>query len=284
MIEIKDLTYSYQKDAPNEKAALKNINLTIPDGSVTAIIGHTGSGKSTLIQHLNGLLRPDSGDVVIDGENIKNFKIKDICKKVGIVFQYPENQLFEETVYKDIAFGPRNMGLDEKEVKKRVLSAAAMVKLNEETLLKSPFELSGGQMRRAAIAGALAMKPKILILDEPMAGLDGVGKAAVIEMIRNFCNKDKSRTVIFVSHSMEDTGKIAEQIIVMNDGQIEMRGSPDEVFSKEMRLREIGLDIPQITHVMKKLRALGYDVSEKSYTVKAAAEEINRLLAGGKNA
>lgn len=279
MIEIKNVSYSYKNEA-----ALKNINLAIPDGLTVALIGHTGSGKSTLIQQLNGLLRPDSGEIIIDGENIRDFKVKDICKKVGLVFQYPESQLFEETVYKDIAFGAKNFGLSEEEIRERVLSAAAMTGLSEDNLDKSPFELSGGQMRRAAIAGVLAMKPKILVLDEVMAGLDPKGKRSVMEMIRKLRSENKDMTVIFVSHSMEDAAVLADKIIVMNEGRIEMYADVAEVFTNEEKLVKIGLGIPQITAVMRKLREKGFDVSGDIYSVKSAAAEIKAFLAGESNA
>lgn len=283
MIEIKNLSYVYQKGTVSEHKALTDINLTIHDGETAAVIGHTGSGKSTLIQQLNGLLRPTHGRVLIDGKDIAGMKTKDICRRVGLVFQYPENQLFEETVYKDIAFGPKNLGLDDAEIKKRVSAAAAMVGLDEACFNKSPFELSGGQMRRAAIAGALAMKPKILVLDEPMAGLDGKGRKSVIDMIRKLRAENKDMTVIFVSHSMEDIAEVAERVIVMNRGKVEMDGTVSEVFSRSARLREIGLDTPAVTEVMRRLRSLGYNAAEM-YTVESAAAEIKRLLAGVTNA
>lgn len=279
MIEVKNVSYSYQNDV-----ALKDINLIIPDGLTVALIGHTGSGKSTLAEHLNGLLRPDSGEIFIDGRNIRDLKVKDICKTVGLVFQYPERQLFEETVYEDIAFGPKNLGLSGEEIKDRVLSAAAMTGLNEDSLKKSPFELSGGQMRRAAIAGVLAMKPKILILDEVMAGLDPKGKKSVMEMIKRLRNENKDMTVIFVSHSMEDAALLADKIIVMNEGRVEMYADVSEIFSNEKKLQKIGLGIPQITSVMRKLREKGYDVSDKIYSAEAAAAEIKAFLAGENNA
>lgn len=279
MIEVRNVSYSYQ-----DSAALKDINLVIPDGLTVALIGHTGSGKSTLAEHLNGLLRPDSGEIIIDGRNIRDLKVKDICKKVGLVFQYPEKQLFEETVYEDIAFGPKNLGLSEEKIKECVLSAAEMTGLNEDSLNKSPFELSGGQMRRAAIAGVLAMRPKILILDEVMEGLDPKGKRSVMEMIKRLRSENKDMTVIFVSHSMEDAAVLADKIIVMNEGRIEMYADVSEVFSNEERLVKIGLGIPQITSVMRKLREKGYDVSGDIYSVQSAATEIKAFLAGDNNA
>lgn len=278
MIEVKNLSYTY---AWSEHRALTDINLIIPDGEIAAIIGHTGSGKSTLIQNLNGLLKPSSGQILIDGEDISGLKSRDICQKAGLVFQYPENQLFEETVYKDIAFGLKNIGLDAEKTEERVLSAADMVGLDRDSLSKSPFELSGGEMRRAAVAGVIAMKPKILILDEPAAGLDPKGRDTMFDMIKRLHGGRKDMTVIFVSHSMEDAARLANHIIVMNNGKIEMNGSVSEVFSKAERLKEIGLGVPKITEIMQKLRSLGYDVLEEVYTVKTAAAEIKRLLEAG---
>ncbi len=270
MIEIHNLNYVYGRGTQDERHALKNINLKIPKNAVTAIIGHTGSGKSTLIEHLNGLKKPVSGDIFIDGKNIKDIKPKLLRKTVGIVFQYPEYQLFAETVFDDIAFAPRNFGFDN--VGACVREAAELVSLNEADLEKSPFSLSGGQKRRAAIAGVLAMKPDILILDEPTAGLDPAGRDAVLSLIKSL----DGMTVIFVSHSMEDVAKTADNIIVMNDGQIEMTGTADEIFSRSGELTEIGLNVPAITRLTDKLRQY-YDLPEGIYTADRAAEEILRL-------
>lgn len=273
MIEIKNLSYTYQKGLNDECQALRDINLKIGDGEKITVIGHTGSGKSTLAELLAGLIKPTSGQIFIDGEDISEIKRTELCKKVGIVFQYPENQLFDETVYKDIAFGPKNLGLDGEEIKRRVFAAAKTVGLNEADLNKSPFELSGGGQRRAAIAGVLAMKPSVLILDEPMAGLDPRGAENMLDMIENI----EDTTVIFISHSMENAAKAAERVIVMNEGSIEMDGSVPEVFSHGERLSEIGLDVPQITRLADKLRMRGFDIPSDIHTAKALAEAIKKL-------
>lgn len=273
MIEIKNLSYTYQKGLSDECQALCDINLKIGDGEKIAIIGHTGSGKSTLAELIAGLIKPASGQVLIDGADISEIKRTELCKKVGIVFQYPENQLFDETVYKDIAFGPKNLGLGGEEIRERVLAAAKTVGLNEADLNKSPFELSGGGQRRAAIAGVLAMKPSVLILDEPMAGLDPRGAENLLDMIESI----EDTTVIFISHSMENAAKAAERVIVMNEGRIEMDGSVSEVFSYGERLSEIGLDVPQITRLISKLRLRGFDIQSDIHTAKALAEAIKKL-------
>jgi energy-coupling factor transport system ATP-binding protein len=280
MIKVENLNYIYQSGMADERQALFDINLTIPDGAFIALIGHTGSGKSTLIQHFNGLIKPTSGKIFIDDTDItkKNVNMRDIRRKVGLVFQYPEHQLFEETVYKDIAFGPKNMGLDENEIHERVLSAAADVGLDENVLEKSPFELSGGQKRRVAIAGVLAMKPSVLILDEPTAGLDPKGRDDILNVIKNLHELNKDMIIIFVSHSMEDVAKTAERVIVMHDGKINMDGTVSEVFSNVDELREIGLNVPQITQLTDKLRSFGYDIPKEIYTVQAAADAIKRIL------
>lgn len=270
MIEIKNLNYIYGRGTAEERHALKDISLTIPENSVTAIIGHTGSGKSTLIEHLNGLKKPSSGNIFIDGKNINDIKPKILRKTVGIVFQYPEYQLFEETVFDDIAFAPRNFGFED--IDACVNEAARLVGLKSNTLKKSPFELSGGQKRRAAIAGVLAMRPDILILDEPTAGLDPSGRDDILKLIKSLSDI----TVIFVSHSMEDVAKTADNIIVMNDGQVEMTGNVSEVFSNSEKLSQIGLNVPEITRLADKLREF-YDIPEGIYTVDAAAEAILRL-------
>lgn len=281
MIEIKNLSFVYQKGMPGEREALRNISLTVGDGETVAIIGHTGSGKSTLAELMSGLLKPSSGQILLDGEDIAGLDRLSICKKAGLVFQYPEQQLFEETVYRDIAFGPENLRLGEAKIKEQVIEAVRAVGLDKTSLGKSPFELSGGERRRAAVAGVLAMKPKILIMDEPMAGLDPCGRRNMIEMIRNM--QKKNMTVIFISHSMEDVAAISERIIVMNNGEIEMEGSVPEVFSKEKRLLEIGLDIPQMTRLSKEMRRRGYDISEEIYTVRDMSAEIKRLMKGDWN-
>lgn len=283
MIKVTDLSYTYQPDTPFERNALSNINLEITDGSLTALIGHTGSGKSTLIQHFNALIKPTKGKILVDDIDITAPKadLRLIRRTVGLVFQYPEHQLFEETVYKDIAFGPKNMGLGEKEIDERVRKSAELVGLKEKYLERSPFDLSGGQKRRAAIAGVLAMNPKVLILDEPTAGLDPKGRDDILATIKRLHEENRDMIIIFVSHSMEDVAKTAEYIIVMNDGHVEMKGTVDEVFSQSRRLQEIGLNVPQITLLADKLRSVGLRLPDNIYTVKDAADAIALSLGGG---
>lgn len=279
-IKIEGLTYVYNPSSPFETVALDDINLEIYDGEFVGLIGHTGSGKSTLTQHLNGLLKPTSGKIMIDGVNIadKSVKMADVRKKVGLVFQYPEHQLFEETVYKDVAFGPSNMGLTEEEIQSRVKEAMELVKLPYEELKdRSPFELSGGQKRRVAIAGVLAMKPKVLILDEPTAGLDPRGRDEILEQIK-FLHRQYNNTIILVSHSMEDIAKLVDRIIVMHGGKIELTGTPREIFKKAEVLEAIGLGVPQITYLMRKLRDLNINIREDILTVEEAKEEILKWL------
>lgn len=285
MIKAENVCYVYQIGMPFERQALKNINLEIDDGSLVAIIGHTGSGKSTLIQHFNALVKPTSGKIEIDGINVtsKDADLKLVRRKVGIVFQYPEHQLFEETVYKDIAFGPKNMGLSVEEIDRRVRESAKMLGIKEKHLEKSPFDLSGGQKRRVAIAGVLAMRPSVLILDEPTAGLDPKGRDDILEIIKKLHEKNEKMIIIFVSHSMEDVAKTAEKVIVMNEGHVEMMGTVDEVFSKSKKLQEIGLDVPQITRLTNKLKDAGYDLPDNIYTVEEAAEAIKKLAGGVRN-
>ena len=280
MIKVSGLTYIYQQGMPFEKKAVDNISFEIPTGDFVAIIGHTGSGKSTLIQQLNAILKPTSGKIEIDGTDITDPKtnLMSVRKKVGLVFQYPEHQLFEETVYKDIAFGPKNMGLSEDEIKKRVLEAAKMVGLSEEILEKSPFELSGGQKRRAAIAGVLSMKPNVLILDEPTAGLDPKGRDDILGRLSCLHKENPDMTILFVSHSMEDVAKLAEHILVMEKGHIVMHGTTSEVFARSEELRKMGLDVPQITELTRRLREKGVDIRSDIYTVKFAVEEYARLI------
>lgn len=279
-IKIENLTYVYMPKTPFEKKALDNVSLEIEDGEFLAVIGHTGSGKSTLIQHLNGLLKPASGKIYVDGTDItdKDTKLVDIRKKVGLVFQYPEYQLFEETIAKDIAYGPSNLELNEDEILKRVKKSMEMVGLNyEEYKDISPFELSGGQKRRVAIAGVIAMEPKVLILDEPTAGLDPAGRDDILEQIK-LLHEKYNMTIILVSHSMEDVGKLAEKIIVMNDGHVELQGKPKDVFKEIDTLEKIGLAVPQVTYLMRELKKKGFNVSEDIFTVEKAKSELLNIL------
>lgn len=280
-IKIENLTHVYMPKTPFEKKALDNVNLTIEDGEFLALIGHTGSGKSTLIQHLNGLLEPSSGRILVDEVDItsKEVKLTDIRKKIGLVFQYPEYQLFEETIDKDVAFGPNNLGLSAEEVSNRVKKSMEMVGLDYETYKDvSPFDLSGGQKRRVAIAGVIAMEPKVLILDEPTAGLDPKGRDDILEQIKILHEKYKM-TIVLVSHSMEDVGKLAERIVVMNGGKIELLGKPSEIFKEVETLERIGLAVPQVTYLMRALREKGFDVSDEVFTVEKGTQEILKALA-----
>lgn len=279
IIKTENLTYTYSVGTPFEKTAVNNVNLEIEEGELVGIIGHTGSGKSTLIQHLNGLVKPTSGKVFIDGQDIwsKDVKIRDIRFNVGLVFQYPEYQIFEETVYKDIAFGPKNMGLDDDEIEKRVLATTDMLGLGRENLKKSPFELSGGQKRRVAIAGVMAMQPKILILDEPTAGLDPKGRDVILEQIKEYHRQTKS-TVLLVSHSMEDVARFATKILVMNHAEVFCYDTPPEVFKRAEDLTKIGLSVPQITQVFLKLREKGLDIRSDVYTTEFAVKTIKEYL------
>ena len=263
-IKIENLTHVYMPKSPFEKKALDNVNLVIEDGEFLALIGHTGSGKSTLIQHLNGLLEPTSGRILVDDIDITNkeAKLTEIRKKIGLVFQYPEYQLFEETIEKDIAFGPNNLELSSEEVSRRVKKSMEMVGLDYETYKNvSPFDLSGGQKRRVAIAGVIAMEPKVLILDEPTAGLDPKGRDDILGQIRQLHDK-YGMTIVLVSHSMEDVAKLAEKVIVMNKGKVVLTGTPKEVFKEVDILEEIGLGVPQVTYLMKELIKKGFDVSD----------------------
>ena len=279
MIKLENVSYTYMKGGPFEKKALDNVSLEVRPGEFIGVIGHTGSGKSTMIQMLNGLLKPSEGRVFIDGTDIndKGVNLRDIRFKVGLVMQYPEYQLFEETVLKDISFGPANMGLPREEVEERARFAANMVGLNDSLLEKSPFDLSGCQKRRAAIAGVLAMEPKILILDEPTAGLDPAGRDEILFKIRDM-HKRMNLTVLLVSHSMEDVAKLADRILVMNGGHVEMFDTPDKVFCKSGRLQEIGLNVPQITRVMDRLREAGIDVPGGIYTTGDAYRVLAPML------
>ena len=276
ILSMQGVTHLYNEGRPSESKAIDNINLDIEEGELVGVIGHTGSGKSTLVQHFNGILKPNSGKVVVDGIDIWSDKkaTREARFKVGLCFQYPEYQLFEETVYKDISFGPKNMKLPDEEIAKRVVSAAAYVGLKKELLEKSPFDLSGGEKRRAAIAGVIAMQPKVLILDEPTAGLDPIGRDTILDMIKNYREKTGS-TVLLVSHSMEDVAKIATKVAVMNNARLEMYGTVDEVYSHAERLREIGLNIPQISKVFEILKNNGHDFGSV-YTVDRAVEVLTR--------
>lgn len=282
IISLKNVTHTYSEGTPLSVSAIKNINLDIEAGELVGIIGHTGSGKSTLIQHLNGLLKPNEGSVEIDGENIwaDKKKIRSVRFKVGLCFQYPEYQLFEETVYKDIAFGPKNMGMNDAQIKESVLRAAQYVGLKPELLNKSPFDLSGGEKRRAAIAGVMAMNPKILILDEPTAGLDPKGRQEILAMIKDYKKKTGS-TVLLVSHSMEDVASVATKILVMNKGEAAMYDTVPNVFSKADELQGIGLNVPQITRIFIGLREKGLDVETDVYTVAEGCRRLLSLKKGG---
>ena len=285
MIKAENVNYIYQQGMPFERQALYDVNIEIEDGSLVALIGHTGSGKSTLIQHFNALVKPTSGKIIINGIDVTAPKadLRLVRKTVGLVFQYPEHQLFEETVYKDIAFGPKNMGFSDEEIDKRVRESAALVGLKEKHLTRSPFDLSGGQKRRVAIAGVLAMNPKVLILDEPTAGLDPKGRDEILATIKKLHEENKEMIIIFVSHSMEDVAKTAERVIVMNGGHDEMQGPGAEVFAQAEHLQKIGLNVPQVTLLTDKLRLAGYDLPEHIYTVKYAADAIKKLIGGGGN-
>ena len=282
IIKTENLNYVYSEKTPFEKSALKNVNIEIEEGEFVGIIGHTGSGKSTLVQHFNGLVKPTSGKIFVDGKDIWENE-KDIASlrfKVGLVFQYPEYQLFDETVASDIAFGPRNMGLDEEEIKARVQMAAHYVGLTDEILAKSPFDLSGGQKRRAALAGVLAMKPKVLILDEPTAGLDPIGRDTILSRISKF-REESNTTVLLVSHSMEDVAKVADKVLVMNQGQAVMYDTVEKVYAHSDELHEMGLNVPHITKVVSKLRKNGVDIPAGIYTVDKAYEAILELFKKG---
>ena len=275
IIELRQLTHIYSQGTPFEHVALQNVDLTVAPGEYLAVIGRTGSGKSTLMQHLNGLLRPTSGQVLFEGEDIWGSKerTRQVRFQVGLVFQYPEYQLFEETVYRDIAFGPTNMGLDQAEVDRRVRQAARFVGLSDHTLDKSPFDLSGGQKRRVAIAGVIAMEPKVLILDEPTAGLDPAGAAQILGNIRA-SHREKKAAIILVSHSMNEVAREAQRLVVFRDGTIPYSGPPQEVFSHGSELEKMGLGVPEMTRVFARLRDMGYQVPASVYTVEQARDAI----------
>ena len=280
ILEVKELNYIYSIGTPFEHKALDNVNFSVNRGEFIGIIGHTGSGKSTLMQQLNGLLKPTSGSVLLDGKDIWSDKklTRQARFRVGLVFQYPEYQLFEETVYRDIAFGPKNMGLSAEEVDRRVREAAGFVGLTEAQLEVSPFDLSGGQKRRVAIAGVIAMEPEVLILDEPTAGLDPIGRAEILGNIEAY-RKAKNATIMMVSHSMEDVARLTDRLLVMNGSKLAMDGTPAEVFVHAEELVEMGLSIPQVTQVFIALRSLGVDV-ENVYTIDQAVAAIKRLKGG----
>jgi energy-coupling factor transport system ATP-binding protein len=279
-IKIENLTHTYMPKTPFEKKAIDDVSLEIKQGEFVALIGHTGSGKSTLIQHINGLLKPTSGSIFIDDLDItkKNVKLTNIRKKVGLVFQYPEYQLFEETIEKDIAFGPHNLGLDHDEITRRVQRAMKIVGLDyEEFKDKSPFEISGGQKRRVAIAGVIAMEPKILILDEPTAGLDPKGRDDILNQIVELY-KENDMTIILVTHSMEDVAKVAKRIIVMDSGKCILDGTPAKIFKEIEVLESVGLAVPQVTYLVRELRNKGFDISQEIFTIEKAKQELLRIL------
>lgn len=285
IIKTEHLTHCYSRGTPFEKTAINDVNLEIEEGELVGVIGHTGSGKSTLIQHLNGLLKPDGGKVYIDGVDI--FESKEILQKTrfkaGLVFQYPEYQLFEETVEKDIAFGPRNLGMSEEEIKTAVAHAMECVGLSDKYRKKSPFELSGGQKRRVAIAGVIAMRPKVLILDEPTAGLDPKGRDRILSLIDSYHRAEKN-TVLLVSHSMEDIARYASKVLVMNHGEVFSYGTVEETFSHAEEIEKIGLSVPQITKLFYALAEAGYSVDEHVYSVDRAQELLLQMISGKRGA
>ena len=282
ILEMEQVSYTYGAGSPFEQQALRDVSFQTVPGELLGIIGHTGSGKSTLIRHLNWLLRPSAGQIRLDGQDIweRPKEIRSIRFRVGMVFQYPEYQLFEETVRKDIAFGPRNMGLSEEEIDRRVQEAAALVGLSPELLEKSPFDLSGGEKRRAAIAGVMAMEPEILILDEPTAGLDPRGRERVFAMIREY-RRQRDTTVLLVSHSMEDVARLADRVLVMEQGQIAMLDTAPAVFSRAAELEAMGLTVPAVTRIMLLLQRAGVPVASDVYTVEQAYARLLPLLKGG---
>lgn len=279
ILETQELTYVYSPGTPFEKTAVDHVNISIEKGEMIGVMGHTGSGKSTLIQHFNGLLRPTSGKVLLDGKDIweDKTKIRDVRFRVGLVFQYPEYQLFEETVFKDIAFGPKNMGLDEAEIKRRVLETSHDIGLSEELMERSPFDLSGGQKRRAAIAGVMAMEPDVLILDEPTAGLDPAGRDKILGHIKAY-HRRTGNTTLIVSHSMEDIASFADRILVMNDSKLFCFDDTVKVFARSEEISAIGLDVPQITRVFDELKKRGADFGKEVYTVEYAKNLLLKRL------
>ena len=289
IIKVEHLRYVYNAGMPDETAALDDVSFSIEKGDFVGVMGSTGSGKSTLIAHFNGLNRPTSGKIIIDGRDMwaEGENLRDFRFLVGLVMQYPEYQLFEETCWKDIAYGPRNMGLDEEEITRRVKRAAEFVGLDEALLQKSPFELSGGQKRRVAIAGVMAMEPKILVLDEPAAGLDPEGRDTILSQIRNY-HEQTGITVILVSHSMEDIARYANRVLVMSKAKVAMYDTVENVFARAQELLELGLSVPQVTQIFLKLRQMGLDISADVYTIPYAVKTIQKALAakqgGGTNA
>ncbi|MBE6858163.1 MAG: energy-coupling factor transporter ATPase [Ruminococcus sp.] len=279
VIQTEELTYTYSKGTPFEKTAVDHVNLSVEEGGIIGVMGHTGSGKSTLIQHFNGLIRPDSGRILLDGKDIWEDKtnLRDVRFKVGLVFQYPEYQIFEETVFADIAFGPKNMGLDDAEIRRRVLETANDIGLPEELMERSPFDLSGGQKRRVAIAGVMAMEPRVLVLDEPTAGLDPAGRDKILSHIKKYHERTKN-TILIVSHSMEDIASFADKILVMNKARLFCYDDTEKVFARSQELSEIGLDVPQITKVFEELKRRGLDFGRNVYTVEYAKKLLLREL------
>lgn len=283
-IQVKNLTHIYNEGMPYESAALTDVSFEVDSGEFVGIIGHTGSGKSTLIQHLNGLLKPKSGSILIDGADItgKDVKMRDIRRKIGLVFQYPEYQLFEETVHKDVAFGPLNLGLTQEEADERVAEAVGLVGLNYDDIAdRSPFELSGGQKRRVAIAGVIAMKPELLILDEPTAGLDPKAHADILRMIERI-HEAQQNSIILVSHNMGDIARLADKVLVMDRGKLALTGTPAEVFREAGLLESLGLGLPPATLLMREIKSRGVPVSTEPLTVEAAEEELYHILKNGK--
>ncbi len=281
VLNVQNLTHTYAAGSPFEQHAVTDVSLTTVEGELLAVIGHTGSGKSTLVQHLNGLLKPASGQVLLDGADIwaQPQKIRDVRFRVGMVFQYPEYQLFEDTVYKDMAFGPKNMGLDEAEIDRRVRQAALDVGITEELLEKSPFDLSGGEKRRAAIAGVLAMEPEILILDEPTAGLDPRGREQILSLIQDY-RAHHGTTVVLVSHSMEDVARLADRVLVMEHGRVAMLDTVARVFARAQELEAMGLTVPAVTKILLLLRQQGLPIATDVYTIDGAVARLLPLLGG----
>ena len=275
ILEVKNLTHIYGDNTPFKTDAVKNVNFSIEKGEIVGIIGHTGSGKSTLVQHLNGLLKPTDGEILLENQNIweKPKEIKTIRSRVGLVFQYPEYQLFEDTVYKDIAFGPKNMGLNEEEINRRIIDICELVGIKKEYFEKSPFDLSGGEKRRVAIAGVMAMQPEIIVFDEPVAGLDPKGRNDVIKMISDYRQKYNA-TVLIISHNMEDMAVLADKLIVMNKGELVLFDTTENVFKQHAFLKSIGLNVPIVTQVMLSLKEKGIDVPDNIFTVKKAVDYL----------